>query len=225
MSVLVVAAHPDDEALGCGGTIARHAADGDVVHVLFLADGETSRGNEKGSAAAIARRESAAREAAGILGAEAPRFAGFPDNQLDTIPLLEVTQAVETVLREIQPHTVYTHHWGDLNVDHRMVHQAVLTACRPQPGAPVKAIYTFEVPSSTEWASPRPDQAFLPVRFTDISDFLDTKMKALGCYEDEMRPFPHARSMKGVEALALWRGTSAGMAAAEAFMVVRELVG
>ena len=204
--------------------MARHAAAGDAVHVLFLADGETSRPGGGEAAAAVAGRESAARAASAALGVQAPRFAGLPDNRLDTVPLLDVVQRVEAVLAEVRPDTVYTHHSGDLNVDHRIVHQAALTACRPLPGSSVMALYAFEVASSTEWASPRPEQAFLPTRFVDISGFLEVKLKALGCYGDEMRPFPHARSMEGIEAQARLRGVGAGMEAAEAFAVIRQRI-
>lgn len=224
MNILVVAAHPDDEVLGCGGTMARHAAAGDTVHVLFLADGETSRPPAAETASAVAGREQAAQAAAAVLGAQAPRFAGLPDNRLDTVALLDVVQRVEAVVAETRPDTVYTHHSGDLNVDHRIAHQAVLTACRPLPGSPVTALYAFEVASSTEWASPRPEQAFLPTRFVDISGFLEVKLKALECYGEEMRPFPHARSLEGIEAQARLRGVGAGMEAAEAFVVVRERI-
>ncbi len=224
MNVLVIAAHPDDEVLGCGGAMARHAAAGDLVHVLFLADGETSRPGGVETAAAVAGREQAARAAAAALGIQAPWFAGFPDNRLDTVPLLDVVQRVEAAIAEIGPNTVYTHHSGDLNVDHRVAHQAALTACRPLPDSPVTALYAFEVASSTEWATPRPEQAFVPTRFVDISGFLAVKLKALGCYGDEMRPFPHARSLQAVEAQARLRGAGAGMEAAEAFAVIRQRI-
>ena len=220
MTVLVIAAHPDDEALGCGGVLARHSGQGEEVHVLFLADGVTSR-DEAGEAEAGARA-AAAFEAAKALGAKPPRFAGMPDNKLDTVPLLDVIKAVEEALAETAPDVVYTHHGGDLNVDHRIAHQAVLTACRPQPRSPVRAIYAFEVPSSTEW-NDQPE-VFIPNRFVDISATLDAKMKALACYAGEMRPFPHPRSVEAIEALARWRGASAGLEAAEAFHVIRRVV-
>lgn len=218
MTVLVIAAHPDDEALGCGGAMARHSAQGEDVHVLFLADGVSSR---EGGGDADARA-AAAREAAKVLGAKPPRFAGMPDNKLDTVPLLDVIKAVEAALADVAPDVVYTHHGGDLNVDHRIAQQATLTACRPLAGCPVRAIYAFEVPSSTEWNDDA--QPFIPNRFVDISATLDAKMKALACYSDEMRPFPHPRSVEAIEALAKWRGATAGLEAAEAFHVIRRVV-
>jgi LmbE family N-acetylglucosaminyl deacetylase len=221
-SVLIVAAHPDDEVLGCGGTIAAHAAAGDVVHIMFLADGESSRGG--GDEAAIAARQERAREAASILGAETPRFLGLPDNRLDSVPLLDVIKRVEAVVEEVNPTVVYTHHRGDLNIDHRIAFQATVTACRPQPGAPVRAIYCFEALSSTEWAAGGPGEQFQPTLFVDIRRHLPEKMRALASYGKELRPFPHPRSPEAVVALARLRGASAGIEAAESFMVVRRVV-
>ena len=216
-SVLVVAAHPDDEVLGCGGTLARHAAAGDLVRILFLADGVSARHDD----ADAAKRIVAAREAAAILGAEDPVHLGLPDNRLDTLPLLDLIQPVEAAIREHAPEIVYTHHGGDLNVDHRIAHQAVVTACRPQPSSAVKEIYAFETLSSTEWQTW--GDRFLPQHWVDIAPFLERKLEALKAYGDEMRPFPHTRSFEGVEALARSRGTAVGVAAAEAFSVVRTL--
>ena len=225
--VLIVAAHPDDEVLGCGGTMARHADDGATVHVLILAEGATSRVNTRDTAShrteIDALREAAAKAAA-ILGAEAPRFSGLPDNRLDGIDLLDVIKRVEEVVAEVRPETVYTHHGGDLNIDHRIAHQAVVTACRPLPGSPAHNLYTFETVSSTEWAGPDIGHPFRPTRFVNITTFLDLKLEALACYEAELRPFPHPRSRENVADLAHMRGAGAGLHAAEAFMVVREII-
>jgi LmbE family N-acetylglucosaminyl deacetylase len=224
MKVLVVAAHPDDEALGCGGTIARHKAKGDEVSLLVLTDGVGARavdgewvqhaGDRKQRSTALSRA------AAILLGSGNVRHASLPDNQLDTVPLLRVVQLVEDFVGASD--VVYTHHAGDLNIDHRITHQAVMTACRPMPGSTVKALYAFEVPSSTEWAS-EANQAFRPNHFVDISATLDKKMEALKAYDEEMRPFPHPRSYEAVEALAKWRGASVGLRAAEAFMTLRRI--
>ena len=219
--IAVIAAHPDDEALGCGGAIARHAADGDEVHIVFLADGETARA---GAEHDIAGRNSAAASAAKVMGAQPPVCLGLPDNRLDALPLLEVVQVLERQLAAIKPEVIYTHHGGDLNINHRLTHQAVLTACRPMPDTTVTAIYGFETASSTEWASPETAPGFRPTRVVDISAQLGLKIKALECYAAEMRPFPHARSMEAVAALAKWRGASVGLEAAEAFSVIREIV-
>jgi len=218
--VLVIVAHPDDEVLGCGGTILRHVKAGDQVSVLILADGESSR---EGGAARIAARAQAAREAAAILGVMQPILQGLPDNQLDSRPRLELVKLVERHIGEFAPGVVYTHHAGDLNVDHRRVHEAVVTACRPQQGHPVGRLLFFEMPSSTEWQPPRSDEPFLPNCFVDISSVLELKMKALRAYDSEMRPWPHPRSYAGVEHLARWRGATVGCEAAEAFMLGREI--
>ena len=217
--VLVIVSHADDEAIGAGGTIARHAASGDEVHLAFLTDGVGARGQD---AAEKASRWKAARAAAAVLGTREPRFFDFPDNRLDSVDRLELAQAVEGLVAEVLPEIVYTHHVGDLNVDHVACHYAVLTACRPQPGFCVRRIYGLEVASSTDWSSPGVD-TFCPTRFVDISATLDAKRRALECYHREMRPFPHQRSYEALEALARWRGATVGLAAAEGFTVLREI--
>lgn len=222
--VLVVAAHPDDEVLGCGGTIARHRADSDEVTTLFLADGVGARDESTGGATDLTIRRAAGNAAADALGTAPPIYLDFPDNRLDTVALLDLVQAIERVATEFRPDRVYTHHSGDLNIDHRICHQAVLTAFRPMPGQTVRAIFGFEVPSSTEWAFGGQETVFQPRHFVDISSFMAAKVAALRCYEMEMRPFPHPRSERMIEALAGWRGAIAGCEAAEAFTVIRQIV-
>lgn len=224
--ILVVAAHADDEVLGCGGTLARHAADGCDVHVLILADGMTARDAAYTPNARddeIAAREATAREAARILGIHSLTFARLPDNRCDTVPLLDVAKTVEERVAAVNPVIVYTHHANDLNVDHRIAHQAVLTACRPLPGSSVRAIYAFETASSTEWEPANLGRAFHPTRFVDVAAFMESKLVAIKAYDCEMRQFPHPRSAKALEAQAIWRGAQAGLHAAEAFVVVREV--
>ena len=219
--VLALVAHPDDEVLGAGGTLARHAAQGDDVRLVFLTDGVGARGEDR---AAATRRAEAAARAASILGAQPPKFLGFPDNRLDQVALLDVVKAIEAVVAEIEPATIYTHHGADLNIDHAVCHRAVLTACRPIPASKVQNIYAMEVASSTEWASPNSATAFVPTRYVDISSTMAVKRRAMEAYAEEMRPFPHARSVEAIAALATWRGASVGLTAAEAFIVVREVV-
>jgi LmbE family N-acetylglucosaminyl deacetylase len=218
--IAAIVAHPDDEVLGCGGALARHAAQGDEVSIVILADGETSRG---AGGAGVSRREAAARAAASILGAKQVLLHGLPDNRRDAQPRLDLVRIVEKHIQEIVPDTVYTHHAGDVNVDHRYVHEAVVTACRPQTGHPVATLLFFETPSSTEWQPPGSGSAFAPNWFVDISSVFAVKMKALHAYDSEMRPWPHPRSYEGVEHLARWRGATVGCAAAEAFMLGRKL--
>jgi LmbE family N-acetylglucosaminyl deacetylase len=216
--LLVVAAHPDDEVLGCGGVLARESASGRLVHVLILADGETSRA---GGEAALSSRREAAYAAADVLGVASVNFLNMPDNQLDNVPLLTVIKGIEAEMARIGPESVLTHHARDVNVDHVIAHEAVLAACRPLPESVLRELLFFEIPSSTEW---RPDGAaasFAPNVFVDISDVMQLKLKALKTYAHELRAFPHPRSLEAVEALATWRGATVGVARAEAFMLGR----
>ena len=215
--ILVVAAHPDDEVLGCAGIVARHVNDGDKVHMVFMSDGVTSRISVNHEE--VKERKQAAINASNILGIKRkPIFLGFPDNRMDTVALLDIVQILEKVINEIEPEVVYTHHLGDLNIDHKITHQAVMTACRPQPGFCVREIYSFEVLSSTEWSTNNP---FIPNYFVDISDTLELKISAVKAYNSELRTFPHARSIESIKALAKYRGASMGIRAAEAFKVER----
>lgn len=218
--VLVVAAHTDDEVLGCGGTIARHVMEGDQVYAVFMADGVSSR--VQTDATALLKREDAAEKARSILGIRENIYLGLPDNRMDSMPLIDVVQCLEPIINRLKPHTIYTHHLGDLNVDHRITHQAVMTACRPMPGCSVREIFTFEVLSSTEWATPTM-APFLPNLFVDISAYLEIKMQALDAYAEEMRVEPHTRSLKHVEILARHRGFTVGLDAAEGYSIVRKL--
>lgn len=223
-SILVIAAHPDDEVLGCGGTLAKRADQGAAVHVAFLADGVFSRaGNKEVQQIELHARRTAAQKACDLLGVKSISFGDFPDNRMDTTALLDIAQAVERQIAEHRPDTVFTHHAGDLNIDHRRTHEAVVTACRPQKGHPVKTLLCFEVPSSTEWQLSGSAPPFVPNWFEDISGDLDRKLAALDAYAAELRPWPHPRSRQGVESLARWRGAIVGVDAAEAFMLGRRL--
>ena len=223
-SILVIAAHPDDEVLGCGGTIAKLSDEGGIVNVVFLADGVTSRlGDQKEKHEQLIIRRRAAKKACEILGVESFSFGEFPDNRMDTVALLDITRAVETLIGEYQPEIVLTHHAGDINIDHRRLHEAVVTACRPLHRHPVKTLLCFEVPSSTEWQLPGSAPVFAPNWFVDISETLDRKLRALEAYTIELRNWPHPRSRLGTEHLAHWRGATVGVDAAEAFVLGRQL--
>lgn len=223
-SILVVAAHPDDEALGCGATIAQFTNQGHEVHVAFLADGTGSReAGLRPSRDVLAHRREAATIACTILGACPPLFFDYPDNQMDTVPLLCIVQTVESLVATHSPSMVITHHAGDVNIDHQRTHQAVITACRPQPGHTVQTLLFFETPSSTEWLPSASGTPFVPNWFVDITATLHRKLSALQAYKEEMRPWPHPRSVTAVEHLARWRGAMVGIEAAEAFMVGRHL--
>lgn len=224
-TVLVVAAHPDDEVLGCGGTIARSVDQGVTVHVAFLADGVFSRTSESGAQPdeELQVRRATAQKANKILGVKSVSFGDFPDNRMDTVALLDIVKNVEDLIVKHQPDTIFTHHAGDLNIDHRRTHEAVVTACRPRLGHPVKTILCFEVPSSTEWQVPGSGPFFAPNWFVDISKTLDRKMAALNAYATELCPWPHPRSLQGIDHLARWRGAVIGAEAAEAFILGRHL--
>lgn len=223
-TALVVAAHPDDEILGCGATIARMCAEGWTVHHLILAEGVTSRTkqrNEDESSNELEALRRAGRQAARVLGVAGVTFGGFPDNRMDGVELLDVVKTIEDCIQSLRPERVFTHHYGDVNVDHRIVHEAVAAATRPVPGNPVRQVLYFEVPSSTEWRTSGSVQPFSPNMFVDVSAHLPRKLEALAAYDSEMRVFPHPRSMDAVAHLAAWRGATAGLTAAEAFHVGR----
>lgn len=220
-NILIVAAHADDEALGCGGTIARHMDAGDRVSILFLTNGVGSRPDANQTDAQ--RRRSAMNHALEILGVTDHRCLDFPDNAMDTVPLLDVVRALDDhVAATACPDVIYTHHAGDLNIDHQLAHRAVMTRFRPQDacGTP-HLIASFEVPSSTGWFGSSAARAFTPNLFIDISMTLERKQQALEAYAEEMRPWPHARSIEAVVHLARIRGSTVGIEAAEAFVVER----
>jgi LmbE family N-acetylglucosaminyl deacetylase len=218
-TILVVAAHSDDETFGCSGTIAKHALLGDKVHILFMTDGVGSRDTDLKKS--IEKRLKSAKKAVKILGIVSMQNLDFPDNAMDSVPLLSVVQAIEKKVFDIRPNIIYTHHFGDLNIDHQLTHTAVMTACRPQPDFSVKEIYSFEVLSSTEWQSPGIEKAFIPNYYVDITNTIKLKFLALNSYHEELRDYPHSRSLEAVEALAKYRGASVGVSAAEAFKVER----
>ena len=219
----MISAHPDDEALGCAGTIIMHSKAGDIVHQLFISDGESSRKNisNKSIIKKIKQRKDLANKAAKIMGIKITQFLDLPDNKLDTIPLLSIIQPIEDKINSFKPHIIYTHSNIDLNIDHQIVSRAVLTACRPIKNQTVKEIYFFEVLSSTNWC--QNSLEFLPNHFVDISKFINLKLDVLRIYKNEMRPFPHPRSIEGVKVLAKFRGMNIGATAAEAFVLERKI--
>ena len=225
-TVAVIAAHPDDEVLGCGGVIARHAQQGDSVHVLIVAEGATSRGvtrNREAAHGALTGLAEAADTANGILGSASVKLLQYPDNRLDSVDLLDVAKSIEAFIGQFDPETVYTHFSGDLNRDHQIVSEATQIACRPLPNSRIRELLMFEVASSTGWRAGAA-AAFCPNYFYDISTTLELKLRALSAYSAEMRPWPHARSVEAIDALAKWRGSSVGLAAAEAFVLERRIV-
>lgn len=224
-NVLVVAAHPDDELLGEGGTVRRLANAGVTVRAVILAEGLTSRAEtrEESDLGELAELQADARAAAAVVGFESIDFCGFPDNRMDEVDLLDIIKKVSYYMELYRPDTIFTHHHGDLNIDHRKTCEAVLTACRPVGQYCVKRIYAFETPSSTEWnymyAEP-----FRPNVFVDVSDTVEAKIAGMGKYRSEGAVSPHPRSPEALRALAAYRGSNVGCTYAEAFMLLREVL-
>jgi len=222
--ILVIAAHPDDEVLGCGGAMARFAAEGCEVYTLILGEGVTSRDKERDRAEReneITELKKQAENANKILGVKKVYAFDFPDNRFDSVPLLDIIKTIEKIKGDVQPDCVFTHHQGDLNIDHQITFKAVVTACRPVKDESVKEIYSFEIPSSTEWNAPSSLTYFMPDYFVDVSKNLKVKINALKEYETELREFSHPRSLKAVELNAKQWGVKMGFEAAEAFKTIR----
>jgi LmbE family N-acetylglucosaminyl deacetylase len=219
MKVLVIAAHPDDELLGLGGTVARHAADGDEVHCVIVSEGATAR-YAAGAGETLA---ASAHAAAAVLGTRPPRILGLLDQRLDELPIVEVIRPIEAVVDELAADIVYTHHWGDVNRDHRVVSEAVMVACRPVGAASPRRLLAFETPSSSEWSSTDPSLAFVPNHFVDITATLEHKLRAMACYPTEIRPAPHPRGLESLRARAAYWGQAAGRTYVEPFVLIREV--
>jgi LmbE family N-acetylglucosaminyl deacetylase len=219
-SVAVIGAHPDDELLGAGGTIARHVLAGDAVHAVVVADGG---GASRYPAELVATLEKQARQAADVIGLHSLRLLALPDQRLDTVPLLELTQRLETVLDEIDPGIVYTHFPEDVNADHGVVARCAWTACRPYRRPRVRRFAIFETPSSTEWAWPLPGTRLHANLFVDITETLEIKIAALERYQTELREYPHPRSGRALRERAAYWGSHVGRLAAEPFQVLRDV--
>lgn len=210
--VLVIAAHPDDELLGCGGTVALHTQAGDQVTSVIVCEGESLRYG----AAGVGQAEHT-RRAAQVLGVVNVRSLNFPDQRLDTRTLTDIITPLEAVVREVQPHLVYCQHGGDINRDHQILFQAALVATRPTENS-IEGVYAFDTASSTEWAYPR---TFTADTWVDITSTLDIKLRAMACYESEVRAYPHPRSLDALKYRARAWGNQHLLDAAEAFMTVR----
>jgi N-acetylglucosamine malate deacetylase 1 len=212
--VLCIAAHPDDEVLGCGGVLAWHARKGDPVSIVIVCEGESLRYGPDGVGQASHIQKAAAK-----LGCTSVRHLGFPDQALDTLRLTDLIAPLEKIVREVRPRIVYSQHGGDVNRDHHILFQAVLVATRPTETY-LEEVYAYDAASSTEWAFPR---TFVPDTWVDISSTLDAKLAAMACYESELRPYPHPRSLKALEYRARAYGNQVCMDAAEVFMTVRRV--
>lgn len=224
-NILVVAAHPDDEVLGCAGTLSRLSKEGNNVYIAILGEGITSRSDieQKQIVKELKLIRTQAMRAGKLTGAKKVFCLDFPDNRFDCIALLEIVQTIEMLIRKLKPQIIFTHHVGDLNIDHRITHQAVLTATRPTSAMSVKEIYSFEVPSSTEWNFAPNKNQFSPNVFYDISKTISLKLRAMRLYKSEIRKFPHPRSEEALVAIAKKWGSTAGLKAAEAFELIRKV--
>jgi len=225
--VLVVVAHPDDEVLGCGATIARLVAEGKAVSVLILGEGSSCRFPRAlvGStevAREIAVRRSFAERCFAVLGVTDVEYGEIPCGRFDTVPVIDIGKMVETHIQAFQPDTLLTHCGHDANSDHRITFNAVITATRPVPGNRIRIVLSFETPSSTEW---RFVEVFRPTFFVEVTQYIETKVRAFDCYTPtEGRPFPFPRSETGLMTLARYRGMQVGVPCAEAFEVVRAIL-
>jgi len=218
---LIVVAHPDDEVLGMGGTLVKHSSQGDMIKVIYLATGVTSRYQENQSKEKsdkeIKKLRDNAKQSCKILGIKDHIFYDFPDNEMDTVSLLKITKIVEHEINSFNPDRIYTSHFGDLNIDHRLVFQACITACRPT-SSKTPELITFEILSSSEWNYP---VSFQPNYFVDVSSFIEQKCQAMKCFKNEIRKFPHPRSIENIKSSSKKWGTVCGKKAAEAFQIIR----
>ena len=224
MNVLIIAAHPDDEVLGCGGTIAKLSKEGNNVYTLILGEGITSRDEKRDrhkNENKIKKLKSHIKAASKIIGVKDAFVFDFQDNRFDSVALLDIVKTVERIKKRVAPDIIFTHHHGDLNIDHQITFRAVMTAFRPIRGEKAKEIYSFEVPSSTEWNAPLSSTYFMPNCFVDITETLKLKIKALKEYKSEIRKFPHPRSAEAIKTIAERWGIQVGLKAAEAFEAVR----
>lgn len=226
-TVLVIAAHPDDEILGVGGTVSKHVAKGDKVYGIILGEGQTSRWEHREDAnqEIVAELHKDTLASAKEVGYEEIFFENFPDNRFDQVDLLDIVKVIEKYVKKLQPSIIYTHYQGDLNIDHQMTARAVLTGTRPIGDYCVDEIYAFETVSSSEWNFDTTSHGgFRPNVFIDITKEYEKKEAAMKHYQSELCEFPHPRSLEGMDVLSRTRGMAVGMMRAEAFMLVRKTI-
>jgi N-acetylglucosamine malate deacetylase 1 len=216
--ILVISAHPDDESLGLGGTLALHAKNGDEVFVLIFTDGESSRGKKENQ---ITKREEQSKRACKILGIKKVKFLRYLDQNLESISLVEIANEIEDVIKNWSPSIIYTHYWGDMNQDHRRLFEATKIATRPIPNSSIKRVLCYETPSSTEWG--KNTEAFNPNHFVNISSTLKIKLKAIKQYKNEIKKFPHPRSIEGISVRSKFWGSCTGLENAEAFIILQNI--
>ncbi|MBX1886705.1 PIG-L deacetylase family protein [Campylobacter peloridis] len=215
--ILIIAAHPDDEVLGCFGTTARLIKEGYEAYTLILGEGKTSR-NENNLEEQKNILENELIMANNTIGIKKVFREYFSDNSFDDTNLLKIVKTIENVKNEIKPNIIFTHYENDLNIDHQITYKAVITATRSLSNESVKEIYSFEILSSTEWSYPL---SFQPNVFFDISSTLDLKLKAMKCYKSELKDFPHPRSLEGIKLNAKYNGMRIGLKYAEVFKCIK----
>lgn len=220
--ILICVAHPDDEVLGCGGVIQYHKLKGDQVYCLSLTNGVSARNySSKIIQKKIFDRKKNAIHSAKVLGFKwLDLKQKFEDNRLDKYDLLDVIKVIEIAKKKINPHIIYTHNKTDLSIDHKVTYNAVVTAFRPQDKEIWQEILAFEIPSSTDF---NPGADFKPNYVIDIKKFIKKKLKAFSLYREEVRKYPHSRSLKGIETLAKIRGLQNGIEYGEAFQIVKKI--
>ncbi len=222
--ILVVAAHPDDEVLGVGATMKKLSKEHDI-YILIVTDGCSSQYRGQNVEQMIAEKKVMAKKAAEIMGAKGVLFGDLPDMRLDAVPHTEVNAVIERAVDEIQPEIVFTHHYGDVNLDHQMCYKSTMVATRPSAGSCVKKLYTYEVLSATEWQSSTAPHAFIPNTYVEVDEeMIKAKKEAMRTYAMEFRKYPHTRSAEAIDNLAAFRGQSVGVCAAEAFCLIREVL-
>ena len=217
MDVLVIAAHPDDEVLGVGGTMVKHVSSGDNVYVYIVTDGSSTQ--YEGNSKILEKKKEEAKKANFKLGVKEIIFGNLPDMKLDTIPHVQINKEISKVIEKIKPQIVYTHHYGDLNKDHQEVYKSTLVACRPY-NSSVKELYLYEIPSSSEWGEM--SSQIKPMLFQKLTkEELELKIEAMKEYESELREYPHPRSLEGIINLSKFRGQMISKEYAEVFEIVR----
>ena len=222
--VLVIAAHPDDEVLGVGGTVAKLSAEGSDCHLLIVTDGSSSQYRDSDRLPEIIEaKKSETKGCADLLGFKSIHYGELPDMKLDRTPHIVINQVIEKAIDEIQPDTVFTHFWGDVNMDHQNVFKSTLVAVRPVMGQVVKELYCYRVPSSTEWTPNKEDTMFMPNYYVDIEKYAEQKYKAFACYSTELREYPHPRSIQYLRETDKTAGLKVGLLAAEEFVLLRKL--
>ena len=224
-NILVIVAHPDDEVLGMGGTIAKLAKEGCEVNVLIVTDGSSSKYRDSIDLLRIIEdKKKETWACAQKLGVKNVYYGELPDMKLDSIPHININKVIENLIDRLEPDAVFTHFWGDVNMDHQNVYKSTLVAVRPVIGQVVKELYCYRVPSSTEWTPCKAETMFMPNVFVDISDVAEQKYAAFAEYSTELREYPHPRSVQHLMELDIARGLEVGQGPTETFVLLRKLV-